>query len=126
MGLFDIFKKEKQSKDLKLFADEVLNIFNEPMHRHGFKLQLKKIEEYFCTIIYTKGDNYIKIFANIHWHDYPSNYNIILGDGKTEWPDYDWNSVALWRIKKHIDPSTDAKEYSLLKFDGIEYSLATR
>lgn len=123
MGLLDIFKKEKPSKDLKLFADKALEIFNHTMREHGFKFKSKKVEKYFCTIIYIKGENYIKIFANIHWHDYPSYYNVILGHGKTDWPDYDWNSIALWRLKKHIDPTTDAKAFSLLKFDGIEYSL---
>ena len=93
------------------------------MYRHGFKLQAKKIEQYFCNVIYKKGDNYVKIFANIHWHDYPSYYNVILGNGKIEWPDDDWNSIALWYVKKHLDPSSNAKEYSLLKFDGIEFSL---
>lgn len=124
MGLFDIFKKDKSSKDLKLFADKALLVFNPTMQENGFKLLSKKVEEYFCTIIYVKGDNYIKIFANIHWHDYPSYYNVILGNGKSDWPDNDWNSVALWHIKKHIDPTANAKEYSLLKFDGIEHSLA--
>jgi hypothetical protein len=123
MGLLDIFKKEKPSKDLKLFADKALDIFNEPLRGHGFKLLSKKVEKYFCTIIYTKGDTYIKIFANIHWHDYPSYYNVILGDGKLNWPDDDWNSVALWYFKKHVDPTANAKEYSLLKFEGLEYSL---
>jgi hypothetical protein len=123
MGLKDIFKKEKPSKDLKLFADITIKVFNELMHGHGFKLLSKKVEQYFCTIIYVKGDNYVKIFANIHWHDYPSYYNVILGDGKTDWPDNDWNSVAIWHLKKHIDPASNAKEYSLLKFDGIEHSL---
>jgi hypothetical protein len=123
MWLFDIFKKDKPSKDLKLFADKALLIFNHTTQQNGFKLLSKKVEKYFCTIIYVKGDSYIKIFANIHWHDYPSYYNVVLGNGKFEWPDSDWNSVALWRIKKYIDPTADAKEYSLLKFEGIEHSL---
>lgn len=57
MGLLDIFKKEKPSKDLKVFADKTLFAFNDLMQRHGFKLQKKKVEQYFCNVIYTKGDN---------------------------------------------------------------------
>lgn len=123
MGLKDIFKKEKPSKDLKLFADKTIETFNDLMHQHGFKLSIKNVEQYFCSIIYVKGDNYVKIFANIHWHDYPYYYNVILGNGKTVWPDNEWNSVAIWQLKKHIDTASDANVYSLLKFDGIVHSL---
>jgi hypothetical protein len=40
-------------------------------------------------------------------------FNIILGEGKTEWPDTDWNSTALWRIAKQIDAKTKMEEYRL-------------
>jgi hypothetical protein len=104
--------------DLKVFNKTVGTIFDKPLAEHGFKLKRKKTEKLSCQRIYVNEDRYIKISGNVHPRDFPPHYNIVLGQGSYEWPDTDWNSVALWRIKKSIDPKLKAKEYSLELMDS--------
>lgn len=109
--------------DLKIFSRTVENLFDKTLDEFGFKLKRKKTEKLFCERIYINGDRYVKVSASIHPMDSPSYYNIALGQGSIEWPDCDWNAVALWRMKKDIDSKQKAKEYSLEKIDGLEFSL---
>jgi hypothetical protein len=99
--------------DLKIFNKTVGTVFDKPLADNGFKLKKKKTEKHFCERIYINGDRYVKISGNVHPRDFPPHYNVVLGQGNFEWPDCDWNSVALWRIKKSIEPHGKAKEYSL-------------
>ncbi len=116
----EIKKNKKTDKNIIKFADTASFVFDDFLNFHGFKSELKEIEEFFCTLIYRKQETYIKISASTHPRDYPNHYNIILGEGSSDWPDTDWNSVALWRIKKEISPDLKAKEYSLTDFEKID------
>lgn len=111
--------------DLKAFNKAVGTIFDKSLADYGFKLKKKKTEKQFCERIYVNGDRYLRISGDVHPMDFPPHYNVVLGQGSYEWPDTDWNSVALWRIKKSIDPKTKAKEYSLEQLDNdkLDYSL---
>jgi len=112
--------------DLKIFNKTVGAFFDNPLADYVFKLKRKKTEKLFCERIYINGDRYVRISGDVHPMDFPPHYNIVLGQGSYEWPDTDWNSVALWRIKKSIDPKAKAKEYSLeqLDSDKLEHSLS--
>lgn len=103
--------------DLKIFTKTVGTIFDKMLNEYGFKLKIEKTEKLCCQRIYINKDKYIKISGNTHPMDFPQHYNIVLGQGSVEWPDCDWNSVALWRIKKEIEPKGKAKEYSLEQID---------
>ena len=117
------FNNNIQLMDLKEFSRLVEIVFDKPMIEYGFKLERKKLENDFCERIYINSDRYVKISANIHPMDAPAYYNIVLGQGGIDWPECDWNAVALWRIKKDLDPKLKAKEYSLQKMEGLEKSL---
>lgn len=119
----EIKKNKKADKNLIKFADTASLVFDDFLNSRGFESELKEIEDFFCTLIYRKQETYIKISASTHPRDYQNNYNIILGEGSSDWPDTDWNSVALWWIKKEIFPDLNAKEYSLTDFEKIDYSL---
>ncbi len=119
----EINKNKKADKNLIRFADTASFIFDDFLNSRGFESELKEIEDFFCTMIYRKQETYIKISASTHPRDYPNHYNIILGEGSSDWPDTDWNTVALWWIKKEISPDLNAKEYSLTDFEKIDYSL---
>jgi hypothetical protein len=112
--------------DLKIFNKTVGTIFDKPLGDYGFKLKRKKTEKLFCERIYINGDRYVGISADVHSRDFPPHYNIVLGQGSFEWPDRDWNSVALWRVKKFIKPEVKAKEFSLeqMNNDKLEHSLS--
>ena len=103
--------------DLKIFNKTVGTIFDKTLNDFGFKLKRKKTEKLFCERIYINGDRYIRISGDIHPMDFPPHYNIVLGQGSIEWPDCDWNAIALWLVKKEIDPKKKANEYSLEKMD---------
>ena len=102
--------------NLKVFNKTVGTIFDKPLANFGFKLQRRRTEKLSCERIYINGDRYLRM-GNIHPMDSPPHYNIVLGQGSIEWPDCDWNAVALWRIKKKIEPIGKAKEYSLEQMD---------
>lgn len=112
--------------DLKEFNKTVGAIFERPLGEYGFKLKRKQTARLFCERIYVNGDRYIKIYGDVHPMDSPPHYNIIFGEGSFEWPDCDWNAVALWKIKKDIDRKQRSKEYSLEKIDkyGLQHSLS--
>ena len=104
--------------DLKTFNKAVGTIFDKLLSDYGFKLKRKKTEQFICDRIYVNGDRYVKISGDVHPRDFPPHYNIVLGKGSLDWPDCDWNSVALWRMKRLIDPKAKAKEYSLEQMDN--------
>lgn len=118
-----INKHTKKDKNLIKFVDNASLIFDDFLGIHGFEIESKEIEDFFCTMIYRKQTTYLKISASTHPRDYPNHYNLILGDGSSDWPDTDWNSIALWRIKEEVSPELKAKEYSLSNFNKIDYNL---
>src|SRR5688572_10593368 len=63
---------------------------------------------------YLNGDRYIEFFVNTHYRDEPVYGNVILGTGTTEWPDGDWNAIALWKLAEAKDPASKAG-YLLLR-----------
>jgi len=133
MGLFDAFKKKntKKNKDKEpspehiAFSDSIKEIVGPTLEQYGFKFHRQEIERWFTTIIYRKEQQYIKISGSTHWHDYPDSFNVILGEGDSEdFFEYDWNSVALWRLKETIEPTTKAKEYSFPRGEAIPHSVS--
>jgi hypothetical protein len=93
------------------------------LKKYGFQCVRKNIEDYFCEIIYTKGTLYISFEANIHPRDYPPYFNILLGEGSFEWPDYDWNNIAIWHFIKQIKEKKSVHEYSLENSSKVEKNL---
>jgi len=68
---------------------------------------------------------YIKISGSTYPTDYPYCYNIILGEGDSEeMIEWDWNSIALWRLKSKIEPTAEAKEYEFPFGDKVKSSIS--
>ena len=53
---------------------------------------------------YGSGKRYIRISGNTHWRDAPAYCQVTLGEGGTDWPDCDWNSLALWQLRGTDQP----------------------
>jgi len=90
--------------------------FAAPLAAHGFAAQAAMIEPTVCTQRYVAGARYIEVTANVDPRDAPYYCNVTLGDGRTDWPERDWNSVALWRLIRDQASSpaeAEAKEYLL-------------
>lgn len=136
MGLFNFFKRSKKSKtetvktnnpspEQTLFADTVLEIIGPTVEKFGFQRHRTEIEEHFTTIIFRKNKQYIKISCTTYPTDYPYHYNVILGEGDSEdFYEWDWNSIALWRLKSKIDPKAQAKEFAFPYGDKVKYSVS--
>ena len=132
MGLFDIFRKKKNNsskvdpptKEEIDFAEATKRIFGSSLEQFDFKLHRGELEKWFTTIIYRKDKLYIKISGSTHPRDYPNSYNVVLGEGDSEdFFQWDWNSIALWRLKKEIKPTEKAQDYSFPRPDKYDYSL---
>jgi hypothetical protein len=136
MGLLDFFRRSKKSKtetvkttkpspEHILFADTVLEIISPTVEQFGFVRHRIEIETYLSTIIFRKDKQYIKVSGSTYPKDYPYSYNIVLGNGESEdFFEWDWNSIALWRLKNKIDPTTKAKEYDFPLGDKVKFSLS--
>ena len=48
--------------------------------------------------IYRTGDLYVRVSATTHPMDGPAHCTLVLGEGSHEFPDADWNAVALWQL----------------------------
>ncbi len=53
--------------------------------------------------VFRSGDQYIKITINCDIRERIPFCNIILGDGSTDWPESDWNAIALWRLSGSLE-----------------------
>jgi len=136
MGLLDFFKLNKKSTtetvktkkpspEQTLFANTVLETISSTVKKFGFVRHRTVIEEQFTTIIFRKEKQYIKISSSTYPTDYPYSYNIILGEGDSEdFYKWDWNSIALWRLKTKIDPKAKAKEFEFPFGDKVKFSVA--
>jgi len=135
MGILEFFKRNKISKmelvktkkpssEQILFAENVLAIFSPTVEKFGFARHRTEIEKYLTTIIYRKDKQYIKISGSTYPTDYPYSYNIILGEGDSEdFYEWDWNSIALWRMKNKIDPKVKASEFEFPFGKSVKFSL---
>ena len=117
-------KTTKPSPEQVLFANTVLEIIGPTAEKYRFSRQRTQVERYFTYIIFRRGEQYIKIDSNTHPRDYPSYYNIVLGEGDSEdvW-ERDWNSIALWRLKSKIEITAKAEEYPFPFGDEVKSSV---
>ncbi len=132
MSLFNFFRRNKRatsnsdetpSVEQQQFADIALKVFGD-LSDKGFALVKNEVKQYSTTITFQKSTQYIRISSSTYPTDYPYSYNVILGDGDSEdFFEYDWNSIALWRLKQKLDPAAKAKEYSFPYGHKIMYSL---
>ena len=133
MGIFDFIKSKKKAKsektekpspEQKLFSEKAMEIVIPTFEHFGFKKHRIEIGKHSSIIIYRKNNQYLKISSTTYPTDYPYCYNIIFGDGDSEDVfEYDWNSVALWRMKAQIDPKSKSSEYEFPFDKAVKYSL---
>ena len=100
-------------KQLKDFGKLALATFKEPLAKHGFTLESVKTEQYSCGIVFVNAERYVKITADSDPRNPPPYFNIILGEGGRDFFESDWNSIALWRLKKFMLQSETGSEYGL-------------
>ncbi|NNT73083.1 hypothetical protein HKT18_12735 [Flavobacterium sp. IMCC34852] len=136
MGILDFFRKNKKSEteisttietslEQSLFANIALEIISPTVEKFGFIRHRIEVKMYSTTIIFKKGKQYIKINSSNYPTDYPYFYNIVLGHGDSDnFTEFDWNSVALWKLKSKIDKSVKAKEYEFPLGEKVKFSIS--
>jgi hypothetical protein len=100
--------------------------FAAPLAVHGFAPQAAIVEPTVCTQRYLADARYIEVTANVDPRDAPFYCNITLGEGRTDWPERDWNSIALWRLIREqasTPAEADAAEYLLGDQTDVSESL---
>jgi len=84
----------------RAFAAACAAIFDAPLLSHGFSRGTARLEPASCTQDYCAGTRYIAVSVSADPRDPPFYSNVVLGDGSVDWPERDWNSVALWRLAR--------------------------
>lgn len=133
--LFGLTKKKKiQSEKVdetpkpeqQEFNMNVIEMFIPFLAEYGFKMTKNELKKYSSIITFRKETHFIKISGSTHPMDYPDSYGIVLGDGDSEdWFEFNWNSIALWKIIRNMEPTSQAKEYPFPYGDKIISSLTT-
>jgi hypothetical protein len=81
------------------FVTQVDAVFATALAPFGFTPSEKRHDDdWFASRTYRAGDRYVVINANCHFRDGQPECRVILGDGSTDWPHCDWNSIALWQL----------------------------
>lgn len=56
-------------------------------------------DDWYCCRRFRSGTRYVAISANCHFRDGAPQCCVVLGDGTNDWPESDWNAIALWRLR---------------------------
>ena len=108
-----------------MFANTVLEIISPSVEKFGFRKHKSEVKKYSSNIVWRKGNLYIKVESTNFPTDYPFFYNLVFGEGDSDnFFEYDWNSIALWRIKRKIDSSDIAKEYEFPFGEKVGFSIS--
>ena len=62
---------------------------------------------FFAQRIYRAGELYVRVSATTDPRDAPAHCSLVLGEGLHEFPEGDWNAIALWQLGTE-DPSSSA------------------
>lgn len=106
--------------DPEEFVAQVDGVFANTLASFGFKISGKRYyHDWASCRFYRAGDRYIEINANCYFRDGQPECRVILGVGPHEWPDSDWNAIALWRLSK------TGGNYPFQRLENIPSILAT-
>ena len=116
-------KTEKSSPEQEKFAEFALKIISPTVEQFDFALYKNEVNKYSTTIVWKKGNQYVKINSTT----YPLDgfyYNIVLGEGDcNDVLEFDWNSVAIWALAKIIAPKSKVGTYDFPLNDDVENSV---
>lgn len=102
---------------LNILADALETGVGTPLATHGFSKVCRTVGKSGIVLIFRRSDAYLQLGASFDCRDAPFTLLCALGEGPHDWPDNDWNKVALWRIARAEKPQAVA---SLLA--GLAYS----
>lgn len=77
----------------------------------------------FALAFFRRGEQYIVIGFSTHYRDGPEHCHIELGEGSDEFPEADWNAVALSQMSDDDREVPQAEPYTITKFGSIDAAL---
>jgi hypothetical protein len=84
----------------RAFSAACADVFSPLLLSHGFTPGAARLDPASCQQEYCAGALYIVVSISSDPREPPPYSNVVLGEGSLEWPDRDWNSVALWRLAR--------------------------
>lgn len=84
----------------KQFVAQVDRVLMELLSEHGFAEDgHEREDDWHVCRRFRSGDRYIEVTADCHFRDGQPECRLILGHGSHEWPETDWNKIALWVLR---------------------------
>src|SRR5688572_24943372 len=65
---------------------------------HGFSPAERRVTASFARQVYAYEPRYLDFSVSLDPRDAPLVCSVSVGEGGREWPERDWNAVALWRL----------------------------
>lgn len=78
----------------------------------GFFPGAREVSRYGASLAFINDVRYVRLYVNVEPRDPPRYCSVVLGEGSLEWPEVDWNGVALWRLARDQGES-EFSEYPL-------------
>ena len=104
-----------EGQPVRGFATACDAAFKAPLAAHGFTpVRVKPAKtRFFAQRIYRAGDLYVRVSTTTHPRDAPAHCALALGEGSHEFPDGDWNAIALWQLATEGQSSSAPYPYPL-------------
>lgn len=106
------------------FAREVAAILGPIFTAYGFTKEKLRKDNTSASCLYGKGTAYIELTLSLHPLDYPQSGHVVLGDGLRDWPEKDWNAVALSQLAQALPVLTPVSDYRLDAFSDVSALVA--
>ena len=89
-----------EGQPVRGFATACDAAFKAPLATHGFTpvRGMPGRHRFLAQRIYRAGELYVRVSATTHPRDAPAHCALVLGEGSHDFPDGDWNAIALWQL----------------------------
>jgi hypothetical protein len=78
--------------------------FRPVLDEYGFARVERRISHRLASHVYRAGERYVRVTATEDQRDGPSHCEVLLGEGLHDWPEGDWNQIALWQLVNDVGP----------------------
>jgi|SRR5918994_7379406 hypothetical protein len=98
-------KRSTATSPLAHFSTHCKVAFGPVLSGHGFAPVECEVGATTARQVFASGARYVEVSANLEPRDAPHYCAVSLGEGNRNWPEGDWNAVALWRMIADIEPA---------------------
>jgi hypothetical protein len=106
-------RKQRLCRRVREFLRECYQVFDGPLAAFGFLPTREWTHSEFAAVFYRNGDRYVEVSINTHLRDGPEHCTLSLGQGSDEWPETDWNKVALRQLMPQSSLHSNVEPYTI-------------